>query len=435
MPLNKDEFMQAFEEGARILGVEMPTPGQNGKGGPASPGPAPAQPGPAPAQGPGPTPGVPAPGRILSSDRIDALRKLGYTFRLNEADDSIEVNGIHISDPLRAEMHSKMRDKGFAGTEALEDAYTAEAYANRYHPVKDYLNGLKWDGEPHITALAAYFTNPDGALPTWLRRWLVGSVAKVFDAEQNPVIVLDGPQNIGKSTFALWLCPLPEYHIESEIRVEDKDSEVRLMSKWIWEVGELGSTMRRSDREALKFFISKRTVTVRKAYGRYDTVKPAMASLIGTVNNEGGILSDPTGSRRFLVARVEKIDWDYSDLDVEQVWAEAYHAYRLGESAQLTGAENELRKQINEAYEIEDPLEGLVLKFFGVDPKNVNAWTSTTSMLATLETNGLRGNLIANSRALAGTMKRLGAERARRWIGNNKVWGYQGVESLVARTL
>ena len=247
--------------------------------------------------------------RVLTADRIEALARLGYSFRLNDVDDSVDVNGVRISDPVRAEIHSKMRDLGFVGMVALEDAYMAEAYVNRYHPVREYLDSLKWDGEPHISTLATYFSNPDGAFPVWLRRWLIGSVAKVFAAEQNPMLVLDGPQGIGKSYFARWLCPLPVYHLEDQVNTEDKDTEVRLMSKWIWEVGEVGRTMRKSDREALKFLISKRTVTVRKPYGHYDTVKPALASFIGTVNNEAGLLSDPTGSRRFLVCRIEEIEW------------------------------------------------------------------------------------------------------------------------------
>ena len=132
---------------------------------------------------------------------------------------------------------------------------------------------------------------------------------------------------------------MPAFFVEGPINTDDKDCHVRLMGKWIWEVSELGSTVRRADREALKFFISQQTVTIRKPYGRLDTVKPAMASLLGTVNNESGILADPTGNRRFLVCKVESIDWEYAKLSPAQVWAEAYQLYQDGEPWQLTPEE------------------------------------------------------------------------------------------------
>ena len=97
-------------------------------------------------------------------------------------------------------------------------------------------------------------------------------------------LVLDGPQGIGKSFLVRWLCPKERYYIEGGINTEDKDSLIRLASKWIWEVGELQATTRKADREALKDFISRRDVTVRPAYGRYDIVKPALASFIVTIN-------------------------------------------------------------------------------------------------------------------------------------------------------
>lgn len=128
-----------------------------------------------------------------------------------------------------------------------------------------------------------------------------------------------------------------DYFIEAPINTDDKDSEIRLISAWIWEVSELGATTRKADYEALKAFLTTRKVTVRKPYGRHDISKPALASFIGTINNSSGIFSDPTGSRRFLVSKIEEINWDYSvSIDPTDVWAEAMAAYLAGESWKLT---------------------------------------------------------------------------------------------------
>lgn len=370
--------------------------------------------------------------RFKTKDYLIGLKQLGYSFKLNESNDTIEVNGAPISDALRAKIRCQMRDAGFLQTGEMEDAYFAEAYNQRYHPVKQYLLSLAWDGEKHIETLSSYFQDQYGTFATWLRKWLIGACAKVFEAEQNPMLVLDGPQNLGKSEFVKWLAkPLPGYFIESPINPEDKDCDIRLISRWIWEVSELGATMRKADFEALKFFLTKRDVTVRKAYGRDDIHKPALASFIGTVNNVGGILNDPTGSRRFLITKLDAIDWSYAALDPNQVWAEAMAAYLAKEDWRLTADERVQASQINEFYEIDDVIEGLLKKYFRVEPGNYVWWISTTDILSILESNGLRGNSKSNAMMLAATMARLGCQKVKNTnLQGQRVWGYRGIEIL-----
>jgi hypothetical protein len=367
-----------------------------------------------------------------TSEYLAALRSLGYTFRMNDINDTLEVNGCPLTDPMAAEIRTKMRDLGFDFVHVMEDAYVAAAHRQRYHPVKAYLQSLTYDGGQHIEALASHFVDRYGVFESWLRHWLIGAVAKVLDAKQNVVLVLDGPQGIGKSQFAQWLGKaLPEYFTEAAISLDDKDTYIRLMSTWIWEVAEFGQTIRKFDRESLKNFITLHNVTVRRPFGRYDITKPAMASMIGTVNNEVGILDDPTGSRRFLVTHLEKINWDYTKLDVHQVWAEAHALYLAGHTWKLSPVEQVKAAEINATYEIEDPLEGLLLKFFKVEPANQFLWTSSLEILSTLEAGGLKGTTMTNSRMLAQTMKRLGCERKKQRNPQKQlVTGYQGVTPI-----
>jgi predicted P-loop ATPase len=78
-------------------------------------------------------------------------------------------------------------------------------------------------------------------------------------------------------------------------------------------VAELDSTTKRSERSALKHFISTRTVKVRVPYGEVRHRKAGVASMIGTINEDGtGFLHDPTGNRRFAVIHLEAIDWSYA---------------------------------------------------------------------------------------------------------------------------
>lgn len=310
---------------------------------------------------------------------IERLKVLGYEFRLNNCNDNIEVNGRPINDILMAEIRVKLRDAGLAKKlGAAEDAYITNAKQNAYHPVRDYLDALVWDGEDHISALTEFIQSSDPpivyrdgtTLPlhhVYFYRWLIGACAKVYAGEQNPMLVMDGGQGIGKSTLVRWLCPLGEYFLEGPINVADKDSDVRLMSYWLWEVSELDATTRKADQSALKAFITKQVVSVRKAYGRHDTKKPALCSLIGTVNNTTGFLADESGSRRFMITKLDKIDRRYQMLDLDQIWAQAKQLYFDGEPWMLVGEEAAAQREINEQYEAETVLSDWLDKYFIFD--------------------------------------------------------------------
>ena len=368
---------------------------------------------------------------------VTALTDLGYTFRLNEAGDVIEVNGRRLDDFDLATIRARMRAEGYAGG-AVEDIIKMEAARRRYHPIRSYLTGvgLNYDGGQHIAHLAGYFedtTTPYPLFATWLRKWLIGAVAKAMNGArvQNAMLVLDGPQGIGKSYFASWLCsPMPEYFLDDGINTADKDSVIRLAMYWIWEVGELGATIRKSDVEALKAFISRQVVTVRKPYAKIDMVKPALASLIGTVNNSAGILADQTGNRRFLVATVNSIDWAYTtNVDPNQVWAEAFIAYSQGETWYLSGAERVQSEENNSAYRVPNPIEGYLTKYFVIDPNNTTEWTSTADIVARLFDMEYKGSSTrAVAMEVAATLGEMGlTKQKRRQGGGAPVWGYCGI--------
>lgn len=307
---------------------------------------------------------------------LEALEQLGYTFRLNLCTNTVEVNGQAINDPLAARIRTEMRDLDFKGMEAIEDTYMTEALQNAYHPIREYLDGLVWDGEPHFEKLVSHLECSDDPviyddgttvplINVYLRRWMVGAVAKVYEQAQNLMLVLDGPQDLGKSAFTRWLCSgLPNQFIEAPINPNDKDTDVRLMGHFIWEVSELDATTRRADVSALKAFITKRTVTVRKSYGRHDTVKPALASLVGTVNDSSGFLADETGNRRFFVTTLTRLDWSYDRLDVNQIWAQIVAAYRRGEPWRLQSNETDVQAATNKLHEIDGMIDDWIERYF-----------------------------------------------------------------------
>ncbi len=380
-------------------------------------------------------------------DYVNAAISLGYDFRINDLDDAMEVNGTRISDVCEAQILSQLHALGFRNVGVAKRALMTAAALNRYHPAKEYLAGIVWNGQDHIARLAAHFddahrsvTYPDGmqrsAIHAFLRRWLIGAVGKVYNSSdyQNPMLILAGGQDLGKSSFAKWICPLPNLHIEGPIKPEDKDYSGYLSSRWVWEVGELGATMRKADRESLKQFLTQQETTYRPSYGHYSITKPAMASFIGTVNPEGALLADPTGNRRFWPVTLNTIDWNYRQvIDKHQVWAQAHTLYNAGEEARLTPEEKELHAEITLFYEAEDILAGFVQDYFRIEPGNTSIFTTTSAIISILRDNqgaDLKGSERALSMQLAATLHSLGLERVKKRGGPLQPprWGYVGIE-------
>ena len=373
----------------------------------------------APAAGPEKVP------TITTAHYMAALKSLGLEFRLNLLDDSIEVNGKLLTDNLIGNINPRMRDIGYHKRLDIYEAILIAAGENCYHPVKAYLESLKWDGRQHINQLASYFKDTHGIFGLWLRKWLVGAVAKVYEPAQNPMLVLDGAQGKGKSHFAAWLCPLERHFVEGAIQPDNNDHHLRLAKTWIWEVSELGATTRKADREALKSFITQKEINARKPYGRFPIQKPAMASFIGTVNDEAGFLNDPTGSRRFLVCTLTDIRWGYSkQININDIWAEANHLYRTGYSWRLSPEEQQLQADINENYEVDEPLVSEVQTYYEITREPTD-FVSYKDILTLMDLSHLEKR---NTMRLAQAMKRLRLEKGKIGPRESRIVGYFGLK-------
>ena len=249
--------------------------------------------------------------------------------------------------------------------------------------------------------------------------------------QQHPMMVLDGPQGIGKSRFVWWLgSPLPAFYIQSSINTEDKDFLINLCSKWVWEVEELGATLRKSDIESLKAFLSKEIVNVRKPYGHDAITKPATASFIGTINNSGGFLADPTGSRRFRVCTLTQVDWGYEGaVDINQVWAQARELYAAGERWTLGADDEQKMREINSRYDVEDPIQFDIIDTYNVNPLETTKTTATAQIIHKLRTDGkiVGGQDNAIAQKISNVLKRIGCEQVRTRVNGQQVRVWVGV--------
>ena len=273
--------------------------------------------------------------------------------------------GFNDSDVANAKLYFE-RIYGIWSPTKFKDALLAVVAAERiYHPIKNYFAGLNWDGVPRLDSLLIDYCgaedNPYTRAVT--RKTLCAAVARVYEPGRkfDSILVLSGPQGIGKSTFFAKLGGAWYSDSLAISDMKDKTAAEKLQGYWILELGELAG-IKKVDVETVKSFVTRVDDKYRQAYGMVVESHPRSCIIVGTTNSESGFLRDITGNRRFWPVQVSEHGshhpWDLEEID--QVWAEAIQAYKDGESLFLSGevAQMAYAKQ-QEAMESDDR-EGLV---------------------------------------------------------------------------
>ncbi len=237
-----------------------------------------------------------------------------------------------------------------------------------YHPIREFLGALpEWDGTVRVERLLIdYLGAEDTAyVRAVTRKTLCAAVARV----QRPgikfdnILVLNGPQGIGKSTLVSLLGGDWYSDSLSISDMNDKTAAEKLQGFWILEIGELAG-MRKADIDKVKAFISRQDDKYRASFGRRVTPHPRQCVFFGTTNSEKGYLRDVTGNRRFWTVKVpggtERHPWDLKPEEIQQVWAEALAYVERGEKLYLDAdLEKEAQAEQKDAME-QDDREGLV---------------------------------------------------------------------------
>lgn len=283
----------------------------------------------------------------------------------NEFEETVVLDGRPLEDDgltevvLALDAAYKLRP----GIDVLLRAVQHVAQRHRFHPVRDWLSGLRWDGTDR---LAQFPTCRLGAAGSDLvgecgRCWFIGAVARVFEpgCKMDTMLVLVGPQGGGKSKACEALVPDREWYGDTNLELGSKDAYQQLQGRWIYEFSEMRS-LRAARAEAVKAFLTSRVDRFRPPYARMPRSQPRQVVFIGTTNDDQ-FLDDPTGSRRFWPIRVGRIDVPGIAADREQLWAEAVARYRRREPSWLSQrAEAELRAASQRFHSV-DPWTELVL--------------------------------------------------------------------------
>lgn len=248
------------------------------------------------------------------------------------------------------------------------DAVAATASDQAYHPVRDYLNGLSWDGKARLdTLLIDYLGAADTAYTRAVtRKAFTAAVARVMTpgCKYDTMLVLVGGQGRHKSTLLARMGG--EWFSDSLRTFGDKDAMETIQGTWIDEVAEM-QAMAKAEVDAVKMFLSKTNDYYRAAYGRYTADRPRQCVFFGTTNSKE-CLTDTTGSRRFWVVDIDqqgRCKNVFRDMagERDQIWAEAVAYWRIGESLYLPPELEREARRIQEEHRARHPWEGIIADY------------------------------------------------------------------------
>lgn len=249
-----------------------------------------------------------------------------------------------------------------------KDAVLAVASERAYHPIREYLDGLpEWDGVQRVeTLLVDYFAADDNSYTrAVIRKTMCAAVARIYSpgTKFDSVLILNGPQGIGKGTFFAKLAG--EWFSDSLALTDmkDKSGPEKLQGYWILELGELAG-MKKADVETVKSFITRTDDKYRASYGVNVENHPRQCVIVGSTNAESGFLRDITGNRRFWPVKIsgesKKKSWQITDEEVKQIWAETLVLYKKGEKLYLEDEDVKLAVSEQANAMESDEREGLV---------------------------------------------------------------------------
>ena len=382
---------------------------------------------------------------------VRAIDNLGAECRYDVFHDRIIVKGHECG--VRGDAHENLENVTLKVRQAVLDRFgcdpapnfTLDALRIRcldhiFDPVRDYLDGLQWDGIQRIdTWLVEYCRADDTPLNRAIgRKMLIAAVRRVKEpgCKFDYIVVLEGDQGIGKSSVLKILAGEDNFSDNEILGLQKREQQEAIQGVWIYEVAELEG-LGKSEVTKVKLFASKTYDSARPAYGRSRVDRPRRCIFVATTN-DNTYLRDTTGNRRFWPVCVDTIDLAAVKRDRDQLWAEAVAAEAGGEPLVIpeklwpdVAVQQEARMEIDPW---EDELSGVLNRFTakgiviegsfakGSDKNGDPEWRVATDYLLSnvLDLPKERQNN-NHTKRLAGIMRRLGWVRSEEVIRFGKV--------------
>jgi predicted P-loop ATPase len=231
-----------------------------------------------------------------------------------------------------------------------------------FHPVRDYLDPLQWDQTPRLpTWMHVYLGAEDSVYNTTIgTKFLISAVSRIYKPGEKVdcVPIIRGGQGSGKSSVVELLFG-SEFFTDRISDLTSKDAMIEMAGIWVAEIAEFDS-FSKADTSRIKSFTTSRNDRYRAPYGKRTGKVPRQCVFVATVNHDA-VLKDETGNRRFWPVRSGKIQLAQLAQDRDQLWAEAVHRYRAGETWWLdTDAQKKLAAQEQDDCYQSDPWDEII---------------------------------------------------------------------------
>ena len=269
----------------------------------------------------------------LLTDRTDIVKPIGYDRSPGTSMTDTDMKYIRLYLEENYDLTSEKK---------IIDAADLAAHQNSYHPVRDYLNSLAWDGTERIRYCLHHFLGAEADEYTFqaLRLFLLGAIHRAFrpGCKFEVMLCLVGGQGAGKSTFFRLLAGKDEWFSDDLRKLDDENVYRKLQGHWIIEMSEMIATANAKSIEEIKSFLSKQKETYKVPYETHPADRLRQCVFAGTTNRQDFLPRDRTGNRRFIPIPVDAELAEVHILDneedsrayIDQLWAEAMTIYNSG---------------------------------------------------------------------------------------------------------
>lgn len=266
----------------------------------------------------------------ILTERIDIIKKLWWV-RDGKPITNTDYNYLYL---YLEEAYGLTNDK------KIEKAIEIVANESRYHPIRDILNFLEWDGTERIRYALHHFLGADINDYTYeaFLLFLLGAIHRVFKpgCKYETMLCLAGGQGAGKSTFFRFLAIMDEWFSDDLKKLDDENVYRKLQGHWIIEMSEMLATANAKSIEEIKSFLSRQKETYKTPYHKHPQDRPRQCVFGGSSNALDFLPLDRTGNRRFIPILVQMERAEVHILKDEaasrayllQVWAEAMQIYK-----------------------------------------------------------------------------------------------------------
>lgn len=330
------------------------------------------------------------------SIQTDEFMKRRYELRYNSQVGEAEYRERHsfrfrFSPIDKRTLNSIALDAQAEGIPLWDRDISRYIYSNRvpvFNPLEDYLYDLsRWDGKDRIRLLAETLPCQNPHWPELFHRWFLnmvahwrGSMDKKYANSVSPLLV--GAQGTRKSTFCRSLVPpeLRTYYTDSIDFSRKRDAELYLNRFALINIDEFDQ-ISQTQQGFLKHILQKPVVNVRKPYGNAVLEMPRYASFIAT-SNQKDLLTDPSGSRRFICIEVTGVINTNRPIDYDQLYAQAMYKLDHGERYWFDQQDERIMTENNRDFEQTPPEEQLFYRYFRLaQNEEEGEWLSPAEIL------------------------------------------------------